>query len=108
MAGENIVDAIIREVQEEIGLKIKKEEIKLIIEAKHSSYRGDNNTFRYEFFYRTNKKIEDFILQKEEVSKVKYITIEEAEELINKKDEEYLFTRWEYIKDVIKYLKENI
>ena len=47
-------------------------------------------------------------MQKEEVSKVKYITIEEAEELINKKDEEYLFTRWEYIKDVIKYLKENI
>ena len=83
----------------------KKEEIKLIITQKHCSYRGDNNAFRYEFFYRTNKKIEDFILQKEEVAKVKYITIKEMEELINKKDEEYLFTRWEYIKDVIKYLK---
>lgn len=52
--------------------------------------------------------MQDFILEKREVSEIKYITIQELEHIVEKKDENYLFWREEYIQDVIHYLKKNI
>lgn len=106
--GENVEDAMVREIEEEIGIKCKKEELKLILIAKHRSYRGDNNAFRYGYFLKTDKKISDFIKQEEEVSELKYITIEELKEVVEKQDSNYLFGKWEYIQEVIKYLEEKI
>lgn len=100
--------AIAREVKEEIGLECEKENLHLIVIAKHCSWRGDNNVFRYLYFYRTQKQLQDFILEKREVSELKYITIQELEQIVENKDEDYLFWREEYIQDVIHYLKKNI
>lgn len=107
-AGEGVEDAIAREIKEEVGIECKKGEVEFIYKFKHSSYRGDNNAFRYGYIYKTNKKIEEFILQKEEVAEVKYITMSELEEIIKKQDDDYLYWRWEYIQQAIKCLKENM
>lgn len=61
-SGEDVEDAMIREIKEEVGINCKKEDLDLILIAKHSSYRGDNNNFRYGYFCRTNKKITDFTI----------------------------------------------
>ena len=106
--GESVEDAIAREIKEEIGIDCKIEDIKLMYRVKHSSYRGDNNAFRYGYIYRTNKKMEEFVLQKEEVAEVKYITISELEKIIKRQDDDCLYWRWKYIKEAIKCLKENI
>lgn len=107
-SGEDIKDAMVREIKEEIGIVCKKEELKLILIAKHQSYRGDNNAFRYDYFLETDKKISDFIRQEEEVSELKYITIQELKEVVENQDSNYLFGKWEYIQEVIKYLEEKI
>lgn len=107
-SGEDEKEAIAREVKEEIGLDCEKENLHLILIAKHRSWRGDNNVFRYLYFYRTQKQLQDFILEKREVSELKYITIQELEQIVENKDEDYLFWREEYIQDVIHYLKKNI
>ncbi len=107
-SGEDTKEAIVREVKEEIGLDCEKENLHLILIAKHRSYRGDNNVFRYLYFYRTQKQLQDFILEKQEVSELKYITIQELEDVVEKEDENYLFWHEEYIQDVIHYLKKNI
>lgn len=76
--------------------------------AKHRSYRGDNNVFRYLYFYRTQKKIPEFTIQEKELSDLKYINLQELEDIVKRKDENYLFPKEEYIQEVIDYLKENI
>lgn len=105
---EDVEDAMIREIKEEVGINCKKEDLDLILIAKHSSYRGDNNNFRYGYFCRTNKKITDFTIQKEEVSELKYITLQELEQIVEKQEKSYLFPKWKYVQEVITYLKNKI
>lgn len=107
-SGENVKEAMIREIKEEIGLDCEKENLYLILIAKHRSYQGDNNVFRYLYFYRTQKQIQDFTIQKDELSDLKYITLQELEDIVINKNEDYLFWKEEYIQDVIHYLKKNI
>ena len=107
-SGEDVKEAMVREIKEEIGMDCKKENLHLILIAKHRSWRGDNNVFRYLYFYRTEKQLQDFIIEKREVSELKYISIQELEHIVENKDENYLFWREEYIQDVIHYLKKNI
>ena len=52
-----------------------------------------------------NHKIEDYTMQEEEVSDLKYISIEEMEDAIKNNDESYTFTKWNNIAEVISILK---
>ncbi len=106
-SGENEEKAVLREIKEEIGIDCKKEDLELIIMAKNSSVYGDNNTFRYIYYCQTDKKIEEFTMQKEEVSELKYITLQELEQLVEKQEGGYTFSECKYIQDVIKYLKQK-
>ena len=45
-------------------------------------------------------------MQQEEVSDLKYITIEQMEEAYKNKDENYTFIRWKNIDNVINELKK--
>lgn len=45
-------------------------------------------------------------MKEEEVSNLKYMTIEEMEEAYKNKDEKYSFIKWDKIDDIIKDLKE--
>lgn len=90
-AGETVEDAIFREVKEEIGIEIPKEQIKVIDIHKSD---GKNKRFAYNFIFVVNYKVEDYILQKEEVSEVKYITIEEMELIKKNNDFNYTFCNW--------------
>ena len=91
-SGESVEDAIYREVKEELGIEIPKEQIKVIDIHKSNE---QNRRFAYNFIFVVNYKIDDYILQKEEVSKVKYVTIEDMELIKKENNSNYTFCNWD-------------
>lgn len=108
-AGEDIETSMIRELEEEIGLKVDIKDLELIsIEKKpnvHDTVKNYN--FQYNYFIRTNKRIEDYKIQLEELSELKYISISTLEEIVKTKDTEYTFSNQPYIPKIIEVLKKN-
>ena len=84
-------EAIFREVKEELGIEIPKEQIKVVNIRK--SEKGKR--FAYNFLFVVNYKLEDYTLQKEEVSEVRYYTIEELEAAKKINDSNYTFCNWD-------------
>lgn len=106
-AGEDFEEAMIREIREELGIEVALEELTPLStfkEAFKNETTTNNNYTRY-YFYETNRKIEDYTICLEELSELKYITIEEMEEAVEKKDENCSYARRDEMKEVIKLLK---
>ena len=91
-AKETVEEAIYREVKEELGIEIPKEQIKVV-----DIHKSDNKNrrFAYNFIFLVNYKINDYILQKEEVAEVKYVTIEYIELAKKNNDSNYTFCNWD-------------
>lgn len=89
--GETVEEAIFREVKEELGIEIPKEQIK--IDSIYKNY-DKNKCFAYNYIFVVNYEIQDYILQKEEVAEIKYFTIEELEEIRKNNDFNYTFCNW--------------
>ena len=92
-AGENCKDAIKREVYEEIGLAVNDNEIKYI--ETYKSTNPKEHCFSVGYILFTNMKEDEFVLQKEEVNKVKYYSIEEIERIRKQNNKDYTFCNWE-------------
>ena len=90
-SGETIEHAIFREVKEELGIEIPNEQIKVVDIHKSND---KNKRFAYNFIFVVNYKIDDYILQAEEVAEVKYVTIEDIECVKSNKDLNYTFCNW--------------
>lgn len=90
-SGESAEDAIFREVKEELGIEIPKNQIK-VVDIHKSDYKSKR--FVYNFIFVVNHKIDDYILQEDEVSEVKYVSIEEIELARRNKDIKYTFSNW--------------
>ena len=105
-AGEKIEDVMHREALEELGVKIKDFSLLEVIKIKdeHLNNKSKNNHFVYMFFTNVNYKINEYTIQKEELSKIKYITLEELEEIIKNKDDNYTFSKRDYMKKILEYL----
>lgn len=112
-SGETPIVSIQREVLEEVGINIPIENYELISKIKDESYneqiKSYNRRFLYSYFAYTNTKIEDCILQKEEVDDIKYVTIEEIVNFYNTKDENYVFGKWnkDFIDESINFLTQK-
>ena len=91
-AGETVEEAIFREVKEELGIEIPKERIKIVDIYKSND---KNKRFGYNFIFVVNYKIKDYILQKEEVAEVKYVTIEDMELIKKENNSNYTFCNWD-------------
>ena len=104
-SGESVENAIFREVKEELGIEIPKNQIKI-----YDIHKSNDKTkrFSYNFIFKVNYKINEYTLQKEEVSDVKYVTIEEMELAREKNDSMYTFCFWdkEDFENEIKKLKQ--
>ena len=91
-SGETVEDAIFREVKEELGIEIPKDQIQVL-----ECWKGNdksNKRFAYNFIFVVDYKIEDYTLQKEEVAEVKYFTIEEIEQIKKNNYSNYTFCKW--------------
>jgi mutator protein MutT len=78
IAGEDSFTAALREVEEEIGVKLKKENGKMI----DTIIRKDD--IKDIYLFNENIKIEETKLQEEEVINIKWVTVKEFNEMINK------------------------
>lgn len=109
-SGETPLEAIQRETYEEIGVKIPTDEFKLLSIRKEevylTNYKVINRHFIYSYFALVDYKIEDYSMQEEEISDLKYMTIEEMEEAYKNMDDSYTFVRWNNIEELIEELKE--
>ena len=108
-AGDIPNNAIIREMQEEIGVTCKIDDLKFVgVFERNKNFKNGqkNNTFIYIYLYKTNKKIEDYTVQIEELSEVKYFPMNELEEDLRKGNSDYAFYDEEYIVDVLNKVKE--
>ena len=103
-AGESCDEAIKREVFEEIGLvveRIKRFEI-------FKSLDPNEHYITYGYIIFTDKRENEFKLQKDEVNSVRYYSIEELERIREQGDNNYSLNGWsdEYFNEQIHLLKE--
>lgn len=85
LAGEFGEKALIREIKEEIGIEVSKNEIRYLVGSSSTKVKGNiiNNHFNECYIITKNIDIADVKLQEEEVSAVKWFTKQEILDRIN-------------------------
>lgn len=102
LAGERIVDGAIREVYEELGAKTKETDYKFICEC----IIDETREIAQIYLLKLDLNIDEFKLQKEEVTEVKWLTYNDFKELFY--SEEFVEHSDEYREFTLKYIKENL
>lgn len=99
---ETFKNAAIREINEEVGLKINKENLNLFSKR---TFTNDNIHYEITYFYyiKSNLKESDFIIQKEELSQVKWINIDVVIDMIEKQQDNIIINKNK--SELLKYLK---
>lgn len=104
-AGENVITSGLREVDEEIGLKIKSTDLEFLMIKKDSSVFREikNNEFFYVFLYKYNGPAHSLRLQTEEVQKIKFLSPEEITRDLVSNPDKYVPHEgyWQLILEVI-------
>ena len=96
----------IRELDEEMGLKVEKKDLEFI--GIHKKNDPTNKKFSYIYLVRTNKKIEEYVLQKEELSDVKYVPLNKLIRLTKANDKSLAFHGDKFHIDLFTNIKKNI
>lgn len=104
-ADETLVDAAIRETKEEIGLELKGDELIPFFEREYTMEKT-NSHITYFYYVKCDKKEEEFVIQKEELSEVKWFDIDEVIRMILSHDESSVFN--EKRLELFKKLKEIV
>ena len=110
-SGETSDGTIVREMKEEIGIDVSINELRFLTVYKRAVKFNENqfnNAFLYTYLYKTNKKVSDYTIQEEELTEVKYFKIEEVEEAVKLQDENFAFSKENFIKELLTLLKEEI
>ncbi len=91
-AGEDPITSGLREVEEEIGLKLKKEDLDFwqIRKIKDTFRDIKNNEFNYVYFFKFDGDIKKLKLQKEEVQKIQFLPISKIEEELRTNPNKYV------------------
>ena len=89
-AYENLEDAILREVKEEVGLDISKDDLHQFGEREFTII-DSNSHITYFYYIKSNLNEKDFIIQKEELSEVKWFDIDDVIDMIKKNDSSIVF-----------------
>ena len=110
-AGEEPISAIQREIFEEIGIKVEEAELELLSIDKNVYYSRKNKKFHkyygYTYFTVLDLELCKCKIQKEELTNLRYISIEEMERIRKENNENYTFTNWKNFDEIIEYLKEK-
>jgi 8-oxo-dGTP pyrophosphatase MutT (NUDIX family) len=97
VAGEDSFTGALREVEEEIGIKLDPKNGKLIFTQQRE------NDFKDTYLFKENINIKDTILQETEVVKIKLVTYDELKKMVE--TEEITEPIWEDIRILGKYIK---
>ena len=91
-AGEDPITAGLREIEEEIGLKLTEEDLDFFMIRNHEAVFRDikNNEFNYVYFFKFDGDVSQLKLQDEEVQKVQFLSIEKIEEELRTNPDKYV------------------
>lgn len=89
-ADEELEVAALREMEEEVGLKIPTNELHLL-EEKEVKVRESNSHLTRYYYVICNKNESEFIIQEEELSEVKWFDIDEIIRMIKENDDSIVF-----------------
>ena len=105
ITGETSIEAIIRETKEELGITLSENQIKLLVEIKRDKLPNRQYTIAY--YSICNLKIDDFSIQEEELSEVKWFPFKKFKDMIYNSHPDIMFKNNENTKKIISAL-ENI
>lgn len=91
-AGESLESAALRELKEEVGIDITINDLKPFAEREFT-IRDSNSHVTYFYYTKSNLNEKDFIIQKEELSEVKWFNIDEVIDMIKSKDDSTVFRK---------------
>lgn len=105
-SGESLEDATIREIKEEIGLDVTVDELHTFTE-REINIKEKNSHIAYFYYLVTDKKADEFVIQEEELSEVKWFNVDYLIELVEKEDTSTVFTkdRLRLLNDIKKVMK---
>lgn len=104
-AGETVLQAAIRELKEELGVEIEKEELKFIAIVKRTK-SPKNNEFQYIYLIESNNSIDKYIFKDNEVAEVKYVYYKDLEKMVADRAEGLLIHEEEYMR-LFDYIRRN-
>ena len=93
----SFIEAAIREIKEELGVDVKKEKLKFL------GMREDKLHVTYFYYITINKNKDEFIIQKEELSEVRWFDINTVIKMMIEKDSNIVFS--DKILELLKKLK---
>ena len=98
-AGDDSISGAIREIKEELGVDVSSEQLELIgIRKKAGNHASTfvNSEFNDVYLLRLSLDLSKLTLQKEEVSEVKYVSLEEFKNMIKNRDKTLLMHMEEF------------
>lgn len=101
LSGETSVQAIIREVYEELGILVAKEDMVLLVSQK---IEDEVDYFRDAYIIHKDIALDKLILDSEEVLEAKWVTIGEIEEMVL--NGEFLYFENGYLQDFLEYMNQ--
>ena len=110
-AGDIPENAIVREMKEEIGVKVSIDELDFLKVAKRDiKFNNEqyNRAFQYTYYWLTDKKESDFTVQIEELTEVKFFDLKDIKNAVKDKDRNYAFANEEYIDEILNLAEEKI
>ena len=111
LTGDIPENAIVREMKEEIGIDVSIDELEFIKPAIRDIKFNDhlyNRAFQYTYFWKTDKKESEFVIQEEELTEVKFFEVQEIKDKVKSKDKEIAFSDEKYINEIISIVEEKI
>lgn len=88
-SGESFEETVVREIKEEIGMDVSLNNIRLF--SRRIFTKEDSNPdVTYFFYIKCNLFETDFIIQKEELSEVKWYSIDEVINMVRNHDDSLL------------------
>lgn len=103
---ESVTEGAIRELKEELGVKMSENDLIYITTIKNTK-NPKNMEFQYVYLLKCNKEISEYIFEDNEVSEVKYVFYKDLENMVKEKVEGLLIHDQEY-KKLFDYIKKNI
>ncbi len=106
IVGETSMEAIIRETKEELGIILSENQIKLLVELKRDKLPNRQYTIAY--YSICNLDIDDFDIQKEELSEVRWFPFKKFKDMIYNSHPDMMFKNNENTNKIISALEDII
>lgn len=88
-AGESSLEGAVREIKEELGIEVTNDQLQLLTTLKRESRHSltfINKEFKDVYLLRFFVDVDKVQLQEEEVSEIKYVSVQEIKDMITKND----------------------